>query len=336
MILSLHSNRRETPLVSVVGHAVFAGLSVLSAGSALAQTALYSNGSLNPADPGLSTGSTTGSGVSAPVGTAWSEVQELSVLEANALAGATVSLGTGVGSWRVADDLTVDGTFGWRATSLSIFVYQPDGSVSVSPASGVTVRIWNGVPGSIGAVVVFGDETVNRLVSANFAGLYRVFNTDGPVLTAVPDTTRPVWRLDVSLGDSILFPGRYWLDWHVSATDANATLFAPPVTLAGTRGAAGWNSMQLNGAGSWVGINDPGKPTVAVDVPQDLSFLVHGDVLTTVCGADFNGDGFVTGDDYDLYVGAFSLGELQADFNHDGFVTGDDFDGFSEAFVAGC
>lgn len=56
----------------------------------------------------------------------------------------------------------------------------------------------------------------------------------------------------------------------------------------------------------------------------------------SLCGADFNSDGFVTGDDYDSFVAAFVVGSLIADFNGDGFVAGDDFDGFVDLFVAGC
>lgn len=54
------------------------------------------------------------------------------------------------------------------------------------------------------------------------------------------------------------------------------------------------------------------------------------------CPADFNGDGFVSGDDFDQYVAAFELGDASADFNCDGFVSGDDFDAFVAAFELGC
>lgn len=54
------------------------------------------------------------------------------------------------------------------------------------------------------------------------------------------------------------------------------------------------------------------------------------------CPADRDMDGFVTGDDYDLYVRLFELGASLADFNNDGFVNGDDFDEFVIAFEAGC
>jgi len=54
------------------------------------------------------------------------------------------------------------------------------------------------------------------------------------------------------------------------------------------------------------------------------------------CPADYNGDGFANGDDYDAFVNDFELGNSKADYNGDGFVTGDDFDAFVDAFVAGC
>lgn len=59
-------------------------------------------------------------------------------------------------------------------------------------------------------------------------------------------------------------------------------------------------------------------------------------VLPNPCSADFDNDGFVTGDDFDQYVAAFEFGGPDADFDFNGFVTGDDFDAFTTAFVAGC
>lgn len=54
------------------------------------------------------------------------------------------------------------------------------------------------------------------------------------------------------------------------------------------------------------------------------------------CPADFDCDGFATGDDFDQYVAAFEAGNASSDFDHDGFVTGNDFDAFVVAFGAGC
>ncbi|MCC6969396.1 MAG: hypothetical protein IT434_04170 [Phycisphaerales bacterium] len=54
------------------------------------------------------------------------------------------------------------------------------------------------------------------------------------------------------------------------------------------------------------------------------------------CPADFNHDGFVNGDDFDLFASAFEGGAAAADFNRDGFVNGDDFDAFASYFEGGC
>ncbi len=54
------------------------------------------------------------------------------------------------------------------------------------------------------------------------------------------------------------------------------------------------------------------------------------------CPSDVNGDGFVTGDDFDEFVAAFELGDLFADYNGDTFVSGDDFDAFVNDFYLGC
>ena len=81
--------------------------------------------------------------------------------------------------------------------------------------------------------------------------------------------------------------------------------------------------------------------TIAVS-DQDLAGAGAGPALTltvlgeVVCAADINMDGFVSGDDFDLYVDAFYYGDALADFNNDTFVSGDDFDGFVVAFEQGC
>ncbi len=58
--------------------------------------------------------------------------------------------------------------------------------------------------------------------------------------------------------------------------------------------------------------------------------------LPQACPADFNGDGFVNGDDYDAFAEAFDNADPAGDFNNDGFVNGDDYDAFAGHFDAGC
>ena len=54
------------------------------------------------------------------------------------------------------------------------------------------------------------------------------------------------------------------------------------------------------------------------------------------CTADPNADGFVNGDDYDLFASFFDAADSRADFNRDGFVNGNDYDEFAAAFDSGC
>lgn len=48
--------------------------------------------------------------------------------------------------------------------------------------------------------------------------------------------------------------------------------------------------------------------------------------------ADINHDGFVTGEDADLFRARFEAGDITADYDGDGFVTGEDFDAFTHDF----
>jgi len=54
------------------------------------------------------------------------------------------------------------------------------------------------------------------------------------------------------------------------------------------------------------------------------------------CPSDFDGNGFVNGEDFDAFVAAFVAGDSSADFDHNGFVSGEDFDAYAAAFEAGC
>lgn len=85
-------------------------------------------------------------------------------------------------------------------------------------------------------------------------------------------------------------------------------------------------------------VTDPaaagGEATSAV---ARIPFFCGSSGCPTACSAaDFDADGFLTGDDYDAYVTAFELGDSTSDFDGDGFVTGDDFDAFLVQFQAGC
>ncbi len=68
----------------------------------------------------------------------------------------------------------------------------------------------------------------------------------------------------------------------------------------------------------WINLNDP-------------------DVFIGVqCFADYDGNGFVNGDDFDAFTFDFIFGNPGADVDGNLFVNGDDFDLFVVAFEGGC
>ncbi len=58
--------------------------------------------------------------------------------------------------------------------------------------------------------------------------------------------------------------------------------------------------------------------------------------IAPYCYSDYDRNGFVNGDDFDTFAGAFVAGTPDADVDGNGFVNGDDFDSFIAAFAAGC
>jgi hypothetical protein len=74
-----------------------------------------------------------------------------------------------------------------------------------------------------------------------------------------------------------------------------------------------------------------GDPTVNFNGLVDLVQLVALDPR-----ADFDGTGYLDGDDFDAFVNAFEAGIDTADFDRSGFVDSDDYDAFVAAFNEGC
>ncbi len=121
-------------------------------------------------------------------------------------AGAQITAGN-----RVADDFTVSAG-SWTVDSARLFSYQT-GSTTTSTITGVTLRIWDDVPG-VGAVV-WGDDTTNVMDDTGFTGIYRTTSTDNT------DTNRPIMFVDVDLGGLTLPAGTYWLDFAFTGTLAS-------------------------------------------------------------------------------------------------------------------
>ncbi|MBL7765021.1 MAG: T9SS type A sorting domain-containing protein [Chitinophagaceae bacterium] len=113
---------------------------------------------------------------------------------------------------RIADDVVV--TSNWQIDSLVFYAYQT-GSTTTSTMTQVNFMIWNGVPGSVGATVVYGDSTTNRLSSSTFSNTYRITET------TTGNATRPIMRNVCATPGLSLTPGTYWIDWQTAGSLAS-------------------------------------------------------------------------------------------------------------------
>jgi hypothetical protein len=230
---------------------------------------LYNNGP-------LSTGTTTKSGVTAPTGFTWSEVQNSAgdTTSSNTTSGFSGGQASATAFFRLADDFTVPTGQTWTLDSIAFYAYQSGGTNL--PFAQCNLRIWVGRPGDPGSVVVFGDTTTNRLSTTGSAAMYRIFNTKYPPPGTVQGTTRLLQYLNVKIVPALQLPeGSYWLDWS-TVLQIQAAHFAPSATIIGRRGLANWNGRQFITTFVWQDALDAGNPTTAPDSVQDFPFILYG------------------------------------------------------------
>lgn len=99
----------------------------------------------------------------------------------------------------------------------------------------------------------------------------------------------------------------------------------------------------LNSFDDWANVKlrvDVGGEFAALEAVDHTDYtpdvLNAMDDLPAACGGDFNGDDFLSFEDFDAFISSFEAGEAQSDFNNDGFLDFSDFDDFVTAFELGC
>jgi len=233
---------------------------------------IYTNG-------GMSTGATSASGVAAPSGYTWSELQSETgnTTESNTNFGYSSYYTTdGATSFALADDFIVPSGETWNVTGFDFFCYQTGYTGTTPPIDQLRIQVYSGDP-SAGGTLVAGNLTTNVYDAANSADglLYRTANSVTPSPGTAPGTTRKIWRLRGNITAS-LTSGTYWVVYQVHATN-NGAVFFPPVTVSGTRGLPTWNAKQLTvPTSTWSTVVDSGNPATAPDFNQDMPFLVNG------------------------------------------------------------
>ena len=253
--------------------------------SAISSAQIYINGT-------LSTGANSISGVAAPTGYSWSEMQNNTgnFTQANATAGLPAYYNTaGTISYRIADDFIVPVGEEWEVSSIDFFGYQSSyENLITSPVDQLKVQIFNTDPSVVGATPIAGDMTANviDIPNCNNSFIYRIFNSQYPSGGQPTNFTRRVWRLRGTL-TATLPAGHYWIEFQVHPTN-NTNFFFPPATVVGSRGVAGANAKMhvvastypLDVIGWSTNIIDSGTPSSAPDVAQDFPFIINGSVTT--------------------------------------------------------
>lgn len=272
---------------------VVLALVVTAAGTVASAQTLYNNGP-------VSTGATTESGVAAPGGFTWSELQRNvgDLTNANTNAGVSIRRTADlVTNFRGADNFTITDPAGWNVTGMSSVAYRT-GNTGASPFARMYVQIWDGRPGDSGSSVVFGDLTTNRLSTTTATNTYRIFNTVGapgavpPVAGSASGTTRLLYE-NRSNFNTVLGAGSYWVEWTYEMTTASFTSFTPNVTIVGQRGPAGADSRQATGA-AWADNVDAGLILAApANVAQELPFTIFGTVVPAPGSAAILGFGLI-------------------------------------------
>ncbi len=162
--------------------------------------------------------------------------------------------------------------------------------------------------------------------------------TAPPVMTSISGSEDPFGVLTCDFGGQNLPPGNYWISAFVTRN------------FGGGGGQWFWNQTTpvtgseefFHNPGGGFGFGGAPIPgSVVFGVPRDQAFTLQGDLAggctwTPPCYADYDGDGFITGDDATLYVSDFESGNMCADVDGDGFLTGDDYTLWVTQFETGC
>ncbi|AFL81539.1 regulatory P domain of subtilisin-like proprotein convertases [Aequorivita sublithincola DSM 14238] len=164
---------------------------------------------------------------------------------------------------RMADDVTL--TDDYDITELHFYTYQT-GSTTTSTITGITLRIWDGVPGLAGSNIVWGDATTNVLASSAWSTIYRDSES-------TPATNRPIMDCTINPTGLTLTAGTYWLDWNYSGSLSSGP-WAPPIAILGQTTTG--NGLQSLAGGPYNPLLDAGTST-----QQGLPFQIIGSVVST-------------------------------------------------------
>ena len=208
----------------------------------------------------LSTGLISSSGVTAPTGYTWSEVQS-----GNEVTGFSANIED---EFSISDDFIIPEGEEWNLSNINFYAYSTGHTLSTSPFNDIRLQIFSTDPSIGSPAPIFGNLTTNRFLSSSSAGMYRIFYG-----MAAPPNERKIWNIKASAATT-LPAGHYWIEWRIGTVAAGAINYSPPSTVVGTVTQPGNNALLHNIiTNTWEQLLDGNNA-------QDMAFTVN---YTTIC-----------------------------------------------------
>ncbi len=228
----------------------------------------------------------------------------------------------GEANTRVADDVVVPSGETWTVEAIRFLGFVSGSGTSTSTIKGVTLRVWDGVPGA-GGQIVWGDVTTNLLAGEAFTNTYRTLDTN------LVDPLRPVFQLVCITPGLVLTGGKaYWLDYQYQLSGPGLGR-VPIVTLLGQLGKPGGNARWHSPATGWTVIDDVQGQDMAFEVQYSTSGAGP-------CYPDCDSSGALNIDDFICFQTYFAIGDPYADCDASGGLNIDDFICFQTYYAIGC
>ena len=196
----------------------------------------------------LHTDTISNSGVAAPTGYRWSEIQN----DTGNSTESNINIGPSFTqtAFNLADDFTVPAGQTWSISKFSFYAFQLN--ATTYPFDGLYFRIYNGPPNA-GRTVIFGNSTTNCLSKSPDTKIYRIFNSLVPAPVSTPTTTHLIFKVSSNVTLN-LSAGTYWIEWAIRPINRRV-LNTPTCTVKGQRtpwSASIPNAMQLRvGTNTW-------------------------------------------------------------------------------------
>lgn len=188
---------------------------------------------------------------------------------------ANVDYAYGASSPQFADDFVLGSSS--NVSSITLYSYVTNSltnsSILASPITGTTVNIWNGKPGSGGAIIASSSNQT----SSNFSNVFRTRSGAAPD-KGITSTDRPVFETTVGFSGLNLSAGSYWFSFSQTGTG--------PVNVAGLSTLSGSDPQLVTGnalafdanqANPWIPLFIARKDGTS-SIQPELPFLINGTV----------------------------------------------------------